>query len=471
MIAEGSYPYVNGGVSSWIHALIQSMPEHEFIIYAIGAEEGQQGNFKYQLPENVIEVHEIFLDTNLFEEGRWGQRYHLKEEQKEALKSLILGHLDVEWGYLFSLILTPKLKPNDFLMSRDFFDLLHDLCLQNFSRLPFTDLFWTVRSMLLPLFQIVQQPMPEADLYHSVSTGYAGVLGSLGKWLYQKPYLLTEHGIYTREREEEIIKADWVKGDYKDLWIHYFYSLSYCSYHSANQVITLFNGNKQIEMELGCPEKKIRIIPNGINADRFRNLLRKPMDESSIWIGAIVRVVPVKDIKTMLQSFNLVKREIPHSKFYIMGPYDEDLEYYMECLQMIEALELEDVIFTGQVDLTAYIGQMDLLVLTSISEGQPLAVLEGMAAGIPFVSTDVGSCKELLYGVDDGIGKAGIVVSVMDYEKIANSIIFLCKNEGKRLEMGLNGEKRVGRLYRVSDQVEHYKNLYQTIGEQIVWQA
>lgn len=60
LIAEGSYPYVTGGVSSWIHSLMHAMPEHEFIIYAIAAERKQQGQFKYALPTNVIEVHEFF---------------------------------------------------------------------------------------------------------------------------------------------------------------------------------------------------------------------------------------------------------------------------------------------------------------------------------------------------------------------------------------------------------------------------
>ena len=65
LLAEGSYPYIVGGVSAWIQMLIQGMPEHEFIIYAIGAEEKDRGNFKYKLPSNVVAVKEIFLDTVL----------------------------------------------------------------------------------------------------------------------------------------------------------------------------------------------------------------------------------------------------------------------------------------------------------------------------------------------------------------------------------------------------------------------
>lgn len=73
IVAEGSYPYITGGVSSWIHNIIAQMPEHEFIIYSIGAQSKQAGKFKYQLPVNVVEVKETFLDSYLDEEGKWGE--------------------------------------------------------------------------------------------------------------------------------------------------------------------------------------------------------------------------------------------------------------------------------------------------------------------------------------------------------------------------------------------------------------
>ena len=60
IIVEGSYPYITGGVSAWTQMLIAGMPEHEFIIYAIGAEEKNRGKFRYQLPDNVVEVRELF---------------------------------------------------------------------------------------------------------------------------------------------------------------------------------------------------------------------------------------------------------------------------------------------------------------------------------------------------------------------------------------------------------------------------
>ena len=61
VILEGCYPYVTGGVSSWIHQYIQAMPQHEFVIWAIGASSEIKGKFKYNIPYNVVENKEILL--------------------------------------------------------------------------------------------------------------------------------------------------------------------------------------------------------------------------------------------------------------------------------------------------------------------------------------------------------------------------------------------------------------------------
>jgi polysaccharide biosynthesis protein PelF len=468
IVAEGSYPYVTGGVSSWIHDVISSMPRHEFVIFAIGAEERNRGRFTYRLPANVSEVREVFLDAFLQEEGRWGRRFELSGEERDALQGLIVGERDTDWEALFRLLRSGRWNAStEFLMSQDYFDLLSDVARQRYEQLPFRELFWTVRSMLLPLMQLLRHPLPEADLYHAVSTGYAGVIASLGKHLYGRPMLLTEHGIYSREREEEIIKADWVKGYFKDLWIRYFYGLARCAYQYADQVVTLFNRNREIEIELGCPASKIAIIPNGIKADAYADLPRKTADDPAVHIGAIVRVVPIKDIKTMIQSFAAVKREVPEATFTIMGPYDEDPDYYRECVELAETLDVRDLTFTGSVDVKARIGKLDVVVLTSISEGQPLAVLEAMAAAKPVVATDVGSCRELLYGsAADGVEcRAGLVVPVLDDKEIARAIITLCKSESLRREMGENGRRRVLSAYTHDQFISRYESLYASLGK------
>ena len=85
VILEGCYPYVTGGVSTWIHQYMKAMPQHEFVVWAVGASSEDRGKFKYELPDNVVEIREIFLNDALsmsFEK----QRYHFNEKELQALK-------------------------------------------------------------------------------------------------------------------------------------------------------------------------------------------------------------------------------------------------------------------------------------------------------------------------------------------------------------------------------------------------
>lgn len=462
IIAEGSYPYITGGVSSWVNTLIQSMGEHEFIVYAISPEYRMKGQFKYVLPVNVIAVHEVFLDSWKTEEVRKRSNLKFTPDEKSVIKNLILGDA-FDWEKLFAMVISKKVNSvQDFLLSKDFFDIVYGAYVESYSQTPFTEYFWTMRSMLLPLFHIMKHEIPQADLYHSPSTGYAGIVGSLAKISTGKPFVITEHGIYTREREIEIIKATWMKNYYKDMWIQFFYNLSRCAYTYSNRVVTLFDRNREVQVALGCDAEKISIIPNGVDYEGFAALSSsRNMDDSTApVISAIVRVVPIKDIKTMIQAFALVKAKLPDAVFMIIGPVEEDEDYYRECQQLIRDLKVPHIVFTGKVDVRDYIPITDVFVLSSISEGQPLSVLETMASGKVNVTTDVGCCKELLYGNGDAFGRAGRVVPIMDFEALADAIVKLVTDKHVAKEMGKNAMKRVDAFYRREIMIDGYRNLY-----------
>ena len=462
LVAEGSYPYVTGGVSSWIQMLISDMTEYDFIIYAIGAEDKVSGKYAYTLPENVIGVQEVFLNTFLTEKASWGKRYRLASHEKAIIGSVLKGR-DCDMEALYDIMMRMDSIP-DFILSKSFFDIMIKVYSDMYSQISFMDYFWNVRSIVMTLFNILKQPLPRADIYHSVSAGYAGVIGALCKYKYNKPYLLTEHGMYTREREEEIIKSTWVKNYFKDMWIDMFYSFSKCAYNSADLVISLYSRNRNIQLEMGCDPEKTMIVPNGVKLERYNSIAEERTGKEHINIGAVVRVVPIKDIKTLLRALAVVSQELPNADFYIMGPTDEDPEYYEECINLVELLELKSVYFTGKINVTDYLGKMDVLVLSSISESQPLAVLEAMACRKPSVTTDVGSCRELLYGNGDAYGEAGIVVPVMDYVKIAEAILKLCRDDDLRKRMGNNGYNRVLALYGFEKFISTYKDIYGKCG-------
>ncbi len=464
LIAEGSYPYVTGGVSSWIQMLVNNMPEHEFIILAINANKEGHYTYKYEIPTNIIEIKDIYLNIDKNKQNKSKVHVHLYKKEKELLFKFIVGEY-FDWYRFFDCMKRLKnINTVDILMSEDFFDVVSEVAEKHYPYIVFNHFFWTIRSMMMTVFEVLKSNIPKAHIYHSVSTGYAGLLGAIAKYYnHSSKFILTEHGIYTREREEEIIKADWVKGYFKDSWIKYFYNLSRAAYTYTDRIITLFKKNKELQIDLGCDENKIEIIPNGVEIERFYGLDTSKEDNSIINIGAIVRVVPIKDIKTIIQAFVMANENITNMKLYIIGPLDEDEEYTIECVKLVESYGNKNILFTGRVNISDYIGKMDILLLGSISEGQPLSILEGMAAKKPYITTNVGSCKELLYGDCDMLGKCGIVVPVMGYYQMAQGIIKLAKNKKLRDEMGNIAFKRVSKFYNQEQFIESYKKIYREL--------
>lgn len=394
LVLEGSYPYVHGGVSTWMHQYITEMKEHEFIIWVIGANEEKKGMFVYEFPENVVEVHEVFLDSLTSSKVIDKKSEELSHEEYDALKQLVFC-AKPEWSLIFDLLQEGKVQRDDFLVSEEFFQMIQDLCEKKYAAQPMSDIFHTIRSMLFPLLTLLSSEIPVADAYHAISTGYGGILATLASTRMNKPLLLTEHGIYTREREEEIIRADWILPSMRKQWIDFFYMLSDAIYSKADCITSLFSKARETQIALGCDAKKCRVISNGIDYESFSNIPFEKDDDSWINIGAAVRMAPIKDIKTMIYAFYEVSSQMPNVRLYIMGGVDDEA-YAEECYALARKLKLENLFFTGRVNIKEYLKKMDFMILTSISEGQPLSILESMAAGKPCVTTDVGCCKELL---------------------------------------------------------------------------
>ncbi len=458
IIVEGCYPYVAGGVSSWIHGLIQSFPKVEFVIVTIISSRDQSGKFIYQLPENVTEVHELYLQDVDWNRKGW-RRHRQNKREYAAFRSLVMNR-QVDWETLFELFQKGGISLDKLLMGEDFLQIVREYYDLHYSQLNFSDFLWTMRSVYLPLLFALKMELPKADLYHCVATGYAGVLGSMGKSLYGGRLLISEHGIYTREREEELLRAEWVKGAYKNIWIDQFRKMSSLAYERADLVTSLYEHARELQVDLGCPAEKTMVTPNGVAVDHLRELPGKTReDEGKFNIGAILRVTPIKDVKTMIQAFSFAKEREPKLKLWIMGPCDEDEEYAKECYEQVEALELTDLVFTGRINIRDYLGRMDVTILTSISEGQPLTILESYAAHVPVIATDVGNCSGLIYGEKDDFGPGGILTHIMNVEEIAQAMVDMARNNDMRLAMGESGYKRVMSGYRI----EHMRATYQKI--------
>ncbi|HRH91031.1 MAG TPA: GT4 family glycosyltransferase PelF, partial [Agitococcus sp.] len=105
-----------------------------------------------------------------------------------------------------------------------------------------------------------------------------------------------------------------------------------------------------------------------------------------------------------------------------------------------------------------------LLVLSSISEALPLVILEGYAAGVPCVSTDVGSCRQLIEGlgpIDKSIGESGIVVGIANPTELAEAIIALLGDPERWHKAQAAGITRVERYYTQEQMFARYRSVYE----------
>ena len=465
LICEGSYPYIPGGVSSWVQMLCSQFQDIEFVVWAIATTREEMGEYAYRLPDNVKEVRTLYLGDTAFKKS--GRKVRLTREEKDALRGLLNSSPEaINWTGVLELAKHHHQHMSDLLMSESFFDICREEYLNQKSKKVFLHFLWNFRGIYFPLMYLLSQEIPKADVYHAVSAGYAGILGSCASYIEGAPLLLSEHGIYTREREEDIIRSQWVAGEFKGLWIDFFKKLSFIAYQQASIVTTLFGVNRTLQIELNCPPEKIMVIPNGVDAEDFASC-RSRKGAGPITLGAVLRVVPIKDVKTMLLAFDIVKRAVPDARLEIMGNQGEDPVYYQECMELLAELGTEDVEFLGQVNIREHLPKVDLLLLSSISEGQPLAILEGLAAEIPFVATNVGDCRALLEGEreDDRFGPAGLVVPVMNSEVMAQAILRCARDPALLDSMGQAGRRRVEAYYSRKKMLEAFRGIYRLLEE------
>lgn len=478
LILEGSYPYVAGGVSNWVHQLITAMTDLKFGVIFISPHHDPTRTLKYEIPPHVIYLKELGLhDYSLRATARRQPTAGDLKTVKSFYESLSQGRAE-GFKELVGLFRGEKScfdLPTVF-SSKEIWDLLVQIYDRHAPEVSFIDYFWTWRGTHLPILQVLQAEIPPAKIYHAVSTGYAGLLGAVAKVLHRQKLFLTEHGIYTHERMLEISQAAWIyererrhyRADrelsfFKRWWIQLFSVMSSLTYAQADRIFTLYEGNKVRQILEGAAKEKISIISNGISPAEFGTIPRLRKKEPQI--GFVGRVVTIKDVKTFLQAAKLLLAYKPAAQFYIVGPTDEEEEYFEECRLLVDALNLEGrVVFVGKEDPKKYYQFLDVVVLTSLSEAQPYVILEANLSGIPVVATDVGACREMLEGrdpIDQAIGPSGFITQVSNPEATARAVLKILDEPETCEQMALSGKERVRRYYDLDDLLSRYMNIYE----------
>jgi glycosyltransferase involved in cell wall biosynthesis len=484
LLLEGTWPYVRGGVSSWVHQMIIGQPQLTFSVLFIGGQRQAYGKRSYSIPENVVDIQEVFL------EDAWAPQTRSRKPGREAQRVLadlyrFLHHPDqpeTAMGVsLLDSLSKGHLSLDEVMYSRQSWDAMCEGYKSHCSDPSFLNYFWTMRSMQAPLLMLAEAAgkLPRARVLHSISTGYAGIAGCILKQLWGCQYILSEHGIYTKERKIDLAHSTWISegstqdlnasldrssGYIRTLWVRFFERIGQLVYDSANDIISLYDGNRQRQIKDGADPARTQVIPNGIGLEQWASALNGRAEGIAPVVGLIGRVVPIKDIKTFLRAMRGVISVMPEVRGWIVGPEEEDPDYVAECRSLTASLGLEDkVLFLGFQRIQDILPQLGLMVLTSISEAQPLVILEAWAAGTPVVSSNVGSCQEMIEGgtpEDRDLGRAGEVVAIADPQATSRAIIDLLRDPQRWQQAQASGLARVTQFYSEDLMLKRYRDLY-----------
>ncbi len=484
LLLEGTYPFVSGGVSGWVQQIIRGFPELTFAVIFIGSRAQDYGKMRYELPSNVVhlEVHYLYDDVDKPEiepvEGD-PEMFRCVERLHDYFRSPNAHHADAELLGEIGAELGGKFGMDQFLYSEAAWNYIRDQYRRYCTDPSFVDYFWTVRIMHAPIWVLARicDTMIPVRAFHTVSTGFAGFLGALAKRRFGKPLILSEHGIYTKERKIDLFSAKWIADNrsalqrdptelsyFKQMWIRFFETLGRACYDASDSIIALYEVNRQRQIADGADAARTRNIPNGINLAQFAPLRSLRPDSPPAVACLIGRVVPIKDVKTFIRAMRTVANRLPLAEGWIAGPEDEAPEYAAECRTLVENLGLAaNVKFLGFQKLTELLPKVGLVVLSSISEGLPLVLLEAYAAGVPAVSTDVGSCRQLIYGLDaedQALGASGRIVGIADAPALAAVMLELLTDPVQWQAASQAGIRRVETYYSQDTMFSRYREVY-----------
>jgi glycosyltransferase involved in cell wall biosynthesis len=203
------------------------------------------------------------------------------------------------------------------------------------------------------------------------------------------------------------------------------------------------------------------IIPNGIPVERFggepddriRWREEHGFSRDVVLLASAGRLAAQKDPLMLVQAFATVRD--PHAHLLVLG----EGTLFQRVMELVRSLKLEPRVHLlgNRDDVARCLAASDIFVMASRWEGNPLAVMEAMASGLPVVSTAVGGVPDLVES-----GQHGILVPPGEPAALARAMEFLCRNPETRRSMGAAARERASREFSLEQMVEAYDALYRT---------
>ena len=469
-----SYPNVmSGGVYSWEKVLVDSFKEYDFSIVNFLSNPNVNGNFS--VPSNVSEVIDIPLfGSNRYEEFYKEKGTRLSEKLLRTSDSAIKRAFIPLFRRFLAEILSNDCDPKK--LAGSIFA-LHRFLREHDSRkcLEHTDSWKTFVSMLerdqlyremtlkeaLTAFQIVQRNMqilslraPKVDLVHCSLAWLPAMMAMSAKMEQGCPILITEHGVAFRELL--LYYNAYLRDEPSNIfWKMFSSNVVRAVYFMADMIAPVCYANAKWEESLGVERSKIKVIYNGVDVDKFRPLeVKRDLRPTVVCIG---RVDVFKDIVNLIQSMKYVKSAFPDVQCLIYGA-STDLEYSLRCINLARSLRMENNIrFMGKVKNpeVAY-NASDVVVISSITEGFPFAIIEAMACGKGIVATDVGGIREALDG-------CGLLVRSSHPQELSSAIIRLLGNKKLQIDLGAKALKKAHERFTLEKSLLQYREQYEAL--------
>jgi glycosyltransferase involved in cell wall biosynthesis len=227
----------------------------------------------------------------------------------------------------------------------------------------------------------------------------------------------------------------------------------------TNEIVAVSEDARQVaEVIERVPRRKLRVIRNGI--DIRTTVLAQPGNQSGAARAVHVArlIYPTKDQDTLLRAVRIVADSEPSFILDIVGdgPHRSDLE------ALAVQLDLgRHVIFHGfRRDIGRFMSEAQLFVLSSVTEGLSLTLLEAMAAGLPVVATDVGGNREVVAD-----GRTGHLVPAKSPNELAAAMLRLIRDPALSSAMGRAGRQRAEEFFSLDGVVRAYEALYTRLSD------
>ncbi len=463
-MTEGTYPHSFGGVSVWCDQLVRGLAQHRFHLVALTST-GQEP-VAWELPDNVASLTLVPL---------WGAEAGRAKPSRRARRAF--GELFREFLATLTVADLPDKEARFTTVLRALFEYgqLADLSASMRDEDAVTAMMdawreWpddagapptvadavTAVELLEHSLRPLTAPPVLADVSHCVANGLAALPALTANWCHGTPLLLTEHGIYLRERYLGYRRSPY-RHPVKALHLAFFRQVCELAYRTAALVAPGNIYNKRWEERLGTDAALIRTVYNGVDPADFPAVEAEPDVPTLSWAG---RVDPIKDLETLIKAFALVREQVPDVRLRLFGGTPKGGEAYANrCEELAASLGVgEHVAFEGRVDdiRDAYVAG-HVVVLSSISEGFPYTLIEAMTVGRACVATDVG-------GVPEAVGDTGLVVPPRDPEAMAQACLRLLEDRDLRHAMAAAARHRALELFTVDKAVGTFDELYTGLG-------